>query len=209
VPEMQELRNLICKVLSDDEAFVEVHPVFLPERSGRVTVTVSRVDMRTPNAKREITRPMELRVGEPVLSLSIGPCLSWVHDVTVESHVGTGVDSAHNVFGTHEQSHRITSFLMLNARILDISPRRVTMAATIGTDFNLQRSKPSPDYFAGFSVGIAKNRFFISMGYIFQQIEEIGGGYKEEDRIPAGMTDLPINYRWKTDFALAISLRPW
>ena len=209
----EQLVNIIKIAFASENPFVEVK---YPQTSGGptgVTISIFRKNLRNPDAKEQEIGKVTLQVGESPLSISAGIGFSTIRDRRVIRQPFAKDDGTIGAkFGEENTSKlRPSAVVMLNASL-----RRFNMfakddgsfAISTGLVLSNRNGTTEAEFIVGPSIGFLSNRVFFTFGYHAARVEQLGGGFKLGDEIPANITDpLPVERNWKGAFMFGVTYK--
>lgn len=209
----EQMVNIIKIAFASENPFVEVK---YPQTSGGptgVSISAFRKNLRNPDAKEQELCKLNLQVGESPLSISAGFGFSTIKDRKVIRQPFAKADGTIGAkFGEENNStFRPSAVVMLNAslrRFNMFAAKDGSFAVSTGLVLSNRNGTTEAEFIIGPSIGLLTNRVFLTFGYHAARVEQLGGGFKLGDDIPASITDpLPIERNWKGGFMFGLTYK--
>jgi hypothetical protein len=208
----------IKTVLGSSRSFAEVAYAPSLNDATSVSVIVTRKNIRDEVPKDEIIAVSPpLQIGEPRLILSGGLGFSTINErkiVRQQSLVpdGNGGMTLGNRFGFEDRSQfRPSGVVMLNGvlkRFDLFGPKNTSFALSGGLVFSNRNEGLATEFIAGPSLGFANDRLFLTFGFHAARVEELSGGFKIGDPVPADLADpLPVQKNWLNGLIMSLTFR--
>lgn len=213
-----ELAGLIYKVLNSSDSFYEIKYPSTQGESKQVTVDIKRTPLRIPDAKEEQLALISIQVGQSRFSISAGIGFSTISDIKIVSQQslipdGRGGQMLGARFGfSNGSSFKPSGVALLNAHLFDVPSQKFPFSVALSTGIvlaNRGESNVSTEFIAGPSLGFLNNKLFTTFGFHAARVDQLGGGFKIGDPVPAGLASdsFPIQKIWRKGFILAITYR--
>jgi hypothetical protein len=207
------MSTMLDKALRTEDGLTTVQYPYTAGGPTGVRITIFRKNLREENAQEKQVTQVDLQVGESPLSISAGIGFSTIRDRRVIRQPFAKADGMIGArFGEENTSKlRPSALVMLNASL-----RRFNMFAKDDGSFALstglvlsnRNGTTEAEFIVGPSIGFLSNRVFVTFGYHAARVEQLGGGFKLGDEIPANITDpLPVERNWKSAFMFGVTYK--
>ena len=209
----QLMSTMLDKALRTEDGFTTVQYPYTSGGPTGVRISIFRKSLREENAQEKQVTIVDLQVGESPLSISAGIGFSTIRDRRVIRQPFAKDDGTIGArFGEENTSKlRPSALVMLNASL-----RRFNMfakgdgsfALSTGLVLSNRNGTTEAEFIVGPSIGFLSNRVFFTFGYHAARVEQLGGGFKLGDEIPANITDpLPVERNWKGAFMFGVTYK--
>lgn len=182
-----------------------------------VAIDITRRNVRDAVPKDEpIAVAPPLHIGEPRVVLSGGIGFSSINErkiVRQQSLVpdANGAMVLGNRFGFENRSQfRPSGVIMINGILsrFNLFGNSSSFALSGGLVFSNRNDGLATEFIAGPSLGFAKDKIFLTLGFHAARVEELSGGFKIGDPVPDGLTDpLPVQKNWLNGLIMSLTFR--
>ena len=182
-----------------------------------VAIDITRRNLRDAVPKDEpIAVAPPLHIGEPRVVLSGGIGFSSINErkiVRQQSLVpdANGAMVLGNRFGFENRSQfRPSGVIMINGILsrFNLLGNSSSFALSGGLVFSNRSDGLATEFIAGPSLGFAKDKIFLTLGFHAARVEELSGGFKIGDPVPDGVTDpLPVQKNWLNGLIMSLTFR--
>jgi len=219
---LMKQRAVVQIAMSNTNAFFEERPLVPYNLPTNVTVTLE-ITANTPASAAAVTKgPWVLNFGgQARFTISAGIAWSGLEDRTFKAVQSTETQTAEGsteattvqkVGFDKDSSSRTTPLVLLNTRIgtvWTLKGSAVDLHASFGLSAKVQDSSTTAEYLAGFSLGLAENRFFLTVGGYYGNVTKLEGGFTPGSTLPADVKSPPVHQEkhWKPGFALTYKLK--
>jgi len=116
-----------------------------------------------------------------------------------------------NRFGFENRSQfRPSGVIMINGILsrFNLLGNSSSFALSGGLVFSNRSDGLATEFIAGPSLGFAKDKIFLTLGFHAARVEELSGGFKIGDPVPDGVTDpLPVQKNWLNGLIMSLTFR--
>jgi uncharacterized protein YukE len=180
-----------------------------------VMVKIERKKLTEEEAKLESLMTAKLNFGGRArFALAAGVGFSFLDNKTYKRVWGFELDRDGKpvengnptiVIGKEEDSNsRSFALLMMHTRVLSRDP--ITFHISLGLT-GITGTDKTLEYIWGVSLGLAEERFFLTLGAHYGRYQELGGSMYLGRPVPDEVSDIPIRNKWKWAFAITLSYR--
>lgn len=205
------IQELIGTVLSDPNAFWQRKVVSIPSEATQVTVSIARKNIREKDAPFSEIAVHSIQVGESRLHLTAGVGWSTIDDVMISRVPGLNENKeVIQQFGYQENSkYRPSGIVNLNIPVWDLNKAKtVSFGPALGLVVSGRGESVQAEYFGGAGFGFRQDLVFLNIGLHSARVQQLGGGFKIGDPVPATITDpLPIQKDWKPGLMISLTIR--
>jgi hypothetical protein len=210
--------KIIKAALGSSTSFAEAAYAPTLGDATRVSVSISRKNLREANPKEEkIAASSAIEIGEPRVVLSGGVGFSTINErkiIRQQSLVpdANGAMVLGNRFGFENRSQfRPSGIILINGLLKRFSlfgNEKATLAISGGLVFSNRNDGLATEFIGGPSLGLANNKVFLTFGFHAARVEELSGGFKIGDPVPADLTDpLPLQKNWRNGLMFGLTFK--
>lgn len=212
-------REAVRDTLSRPDAFFMEQVVGPFDVPTNVTLKLEEKESAKADAKLAtlVTRDLNFG-GRARFAVSAGIAYSPLEDQTFKivqssmTQTASGSDSATSVKKVgydKNSSSRTTPLVLIHTRLLSIGNSSVDLHVSFGLSAKIQDNSATAEYLAGFSLSLAEDRFFLTVGGYYGTVQKLGGGFSPGDPVPPDVTELPVtkDKHLKPGFALSYRIK--
>lgn len=208
--DFKELAEIIANL--DERSFVESRNI-ITSGATLATVEIGVRDLDKEDSPERVYTA-QIQVGESRISVSGGIGFSTIEDVTLVRQKATVNDTLVDVFAEENaSSFKPNPVAMLNATIggpftfPGFKNAPALFSWSLGLVLASRNDDTQTEYVTGPSIGFIDNHVIFTFGYHAARVSKLGGNFKIGDKIPDGLTDIPVTKKWDGGFMFAVTYR--
>lgn len=216
-----DLADQIDTAFKSESPFVYTATVPAATEAKLVTIAISQKEHKDGAQYVKVTNPdIQIQVGTRTTFLSVGFGFSTIGDRTVvrqSALVPDPSDSSKTVLGArfgyqNNSTFKPSAVIMLNEMLLGpgsgLGFKGVTGGLSLGLVISNRNETTEAEFIAGPSLAFNHNKIFLTFGFHAARQQQLAGGFKIGDQVPAGLQDpLPLQKDFKAGFMFAMSFK--
>jgi len=208
-----DLASIVASV--NESSFTDVIDPFVPAGATSVSVEIYRRDMMVRNSTEVKIGEVLIDIDRPTpVTVSAGLGLSTVRELRVGVAQGLASgngDTLASVFGYERNVVGMPSIVaMVNVHIVRWTAGEsfdLSFGVSAGTVLESDLFEGYPGYVLGSTLGMLDDRLLLTTGVHWRSQEALAGGFSIGDRVPDGLTKIPLERNHSAGFMFALSVR--